>query len=588
MITEDQNYKELFTDSKTVRAENVSLWRDISSHCGITINEQFLESAESKSASDPLDEDIYDPTAALAVTQSGDYLDGIMWGTGAEAVTVEPSEFVLQKADKSAIKSYYEFRTKQLLANMNAREAGFSAARKPYFYSQMSFGTSGIGVFKNADYPEKEENPYFFRSFGVDSMTIAEGKNGLIDIVFLVYHWKVCQIMEEFDYNPEAEEQILPKVIIDAYNTGEYNKRFTLVQGVVPRSSYSRDLKGKNGTKYKGVWFLESEADKIFFTEDFRRLPVGVCRAIKIQGQAWGRSSGSLLISTIKGTNYMLDQAIQTIEKMNDPALGTYNNAMFGDSVLDTSAGGLVTFQESMIAKGQNPMFQLHDVGDPTGLISFLLPYLNDKITTGFKVDMLLDFSSAKEMTATESMQRYAIRGKSLAGLLGQEKNEMLDVVVERCIQIEDDNGLAGVDPEDLAMIKAKADINRSDMVIPEAVLEAMKAGKRWYKITYNNELEKMVKTEGLERIMQLINGIGILISLYPAMVEAVQWYDLFNDINEALGVSYIKDADEFKQIITDQAEIRQQGLAIQAAQAGADIGSTISKGQKDGADARK
>jgi len=584
VITEDQNYIELFRDSKTIRSENLSLWRDISNHCGITIDEQYLDSGESTSASDPLDEDIYDPTAALSVTQSGDYLDGIMWGTGSEAATIEPSDEVLQNADMSSLKAYYEFRTKQLLNNMNAREAGFSAARKPYFYSQMSFGTSGIGAFKNADYPEKEENPYFFRSFGVDNMAIAEGKNGLVDIIFLVYHWKACQIMEEFDY----DEKIVPKCVQDAYTSGDYNKTFTLVQGIVPRKSYSRGLKGKKGTKYKGIWFLDKEQDNIFFTEDFRRLPVGVCRAIKIQGQAWGRSSGSLLISTIKSTNYMLDQAIQTIEKMNDPALGTFNNAMFGDSVLDTSAGGLVTFQESMMAKGQNPMFQLHDIGDPTGLVSFLLPYLNDKITTGFKVDMLLDFSSAKEMTATESMQRYAIRGKSLAGLLGQEKNEMLDVVVERCIQIEDDNGLAGVDPTDVDLVKIKTDINRSDMVMPEAVAKAMKEGKRWYKVKYNNELEKMVKTEGLERIMQLINGISMLMSLYPQMGEAVQWYDLFNDINEALGVSYIKDADEFKAVIENQAKMQQEAMALQAAQAGADIGQSISKGQKDGADAKR
>jgi hypothetical protein len=97
-----------------------------------------------------------------------------------------------------------------------------------------------------------------------------------------------------------------------------------------------------------------------------------------------------------------------------------------------------------------------------------------------------------------------------------------------------------------------------------------------------------MVKTEGLERIMQLINGISMLMSLYPQMGEAVQWYDLFNDINEALGVSYIKDADEFKAVIENQAKMQQEAMALQAAQAGADIGQSISKGQKDGADAKR
>ena len=201
---------------------------------------------------------------------------------------------------------------------------------------------------------------------------------------------------------------------------------------------------------------------------------------------------------------------------------------------------------------------------------------------------MLLDFSSGKDMTATESMQRYAIRGKSLAGLLGQQKNEMLDVVVERCIQIEDDMGLGGIDPSDELGVKEKTKINRSDMVMPEAVAQAMKEGKRWYKIKYNNELERMVKTEMLERIIQLINGLTMLMSLYPQMGEAVQWYDLFDDINEALGVSYIKDADAFKAVIKQQAKMQQEAMMLEAAQKGADIGQTISKGQKEGADARK
>jgi len=585
MKNENENVKEAYEDARVVRSEYQSRWRDIGRHCGITVDEQFFESAESHSPSDNLDDDIEDPTAALAVIQSGDYLDGIMWGTGEEALDLEPSDWVLERADKATLKDYFAYRTKQLLGNMNHNSAGFSAARKPYFYGQSSFGTSGVGVFKNGDFPEKEENPYFFRSFGIDNMAIAEGKNGLVNTIFLVYHWRVTQIMQEFDYN----KKIIPAEIQSDYKNGDYNKRYTIIQAIIPRKDYQRGLKGKRGTKYRGAWFLSKNKETIFFNEDFKCLPVGVCRAIKVHGEAWGRSSGTLLISTIKSANYMLSQAIETIEKMNDPAMGTFNNALFGDSVVDTGSGGMVTFNDAMQSnKGVPPLFKLYDTGDPTALVSFLLPYLNNKIATGFKVDILLDFASQKDMTATESMQRYAIRGKSLSGLLGQQKSEMLNVVVVRCIQIEDDNGLRGIDPSDAAQVKEKADIDRSDMVIPEAVLAAMQAGKKWYKISYNNELERMTKTEGLDRIIQLVQGVTMLLALNPGLTAAVEWYDLYNDINEALGVSYIKTADEFKDAVEKQAEIQRKAMMLAAAKEGAGIQGQLSKAGKDDADAER
>lgn len=585
MLTKGKNYNQLYDDLYSIRSEHTSIWQDISDYVGITVDEDYFESPNSRSPNDPLDTDVEDPTAALSVIQAGDYLDGIIWGTGEEALTLEPSDWVLQQQDMSQLKEYFEFRTNQLLANMNHSDAGFSTARKPYFYGQMAFGTSGIGVWKNADFPNKEENPYFFRGYGVDNMLIGEGKNGRINTIFLIYHWRVSRIMQEFDF----DEKVIPDCICKEFAAGNYNKYYTLVQGIAPRQDFLPHLMGKRGTQYEGVWFLDQNKQEIFYEEDFRRLPVGVARAIKVNGETWGRSSGSLLISSIKATNYMLSQAIETIEKINDPAMGTWNNALFGDSILDTGAGTLTAFNDQMRGdKGLPPVFKLYDTGDPTALVSFLLPYLNDKITTGFKVDMLLDFSSAKDMTATESLQRYAIRGKSLAGVIGQQKSEMLDVVVDRCIQIEDDNGLAGVDPTDEAQVKAKRQINRSDMIIPEAVLAAMKAGKRWYKVRYNNELERMSKTEGLERIIQLVNGLTMLAAVNPSILEAVKWYDIYKDMNEALGVSYIVDEDEFKATIAQQAELQKQAMMLQAGQAGADIQSKMSKSNKDEADANR
>ena len=585
MTNEHENIIKLWDSAKAVRAEKVPLWEKISAHVGITVNVKYLDDGSNYDKAKQREEYVEDPTAALSVMQAGDYLDGIIWGTGDGALTLEPSDRVSEKADDNETKDYFNFRTKQLLNNMNHSSAGFATARKPYMYDQIGFGTSGIGVFKNAEYPRSEENPYFFRQYGVDNMAIDEGKNGRVEVIFPVYSWRVSRIIQEF----EGYEDQLPKEIQDCIKGGDYSKTFTLVQAIYPRAEFQFGKKGKMGTRYKSAWFMDKDKANVFFEEDFRRLPIGVCRAIKVRGSVWGESSGSILISSIMSVNYMVSQVIESVEKMNEPNLTVVSGALFGDSVLDLSAGEANVINPAVTGSGKTPpIFPTYNVGDPTALVSFLVPYLNEKIATGFKVDLLLDFASTSGATATEIIKKDIIRAKGLSGILGQQKSEMLDIVVDRSLQLEDDMGLGGVNASNTTLVKEKKDANKSEMVIPQAVQEAMDAGKRWYKVKYNNELERMTRTEALERIMQMLNGITAIMSVYPQIVDAIEWYDLLKDINEYLGFDYLKSKDEFVAGLQKQAEIQEKAMLLQAGQAGADIQSKLSKSNKDESDAER
>jgi hypothetical protein len=284
----------------------------------------------------------------------------------------------------------------------------------------------------------------------------------------------------------------------------------------------------------------------------------------------------------------MVGKTIEILEKMESPALGTWNNAVFGDSVLDTSPDGLVVFSQANSPEGAPPVFKIQDVGDPTGVISFLIPYLNEKIATAFKTDILLDFNSAKEMTATESLQRFVIRGKSLAGLLQQQKIEMLEPLVHRVISLLSQFGLTGVNPYDMKDVAKKLlNANRGDVIIPDAVLEFMASGKPWYKVKFNNELEKLSRTERVEQITQTLNFLGAMAGLFPAILDAVEWYDMWKDINSYLGVSYAIGADEFKEIMAQKAEMQRQAMMLQAGQATSEIQKNQANALKDQSEAQ-
>lgn len=571
-LTSMQQIRALFKDYKAVRSQYEPLWSDISAIVGITVDGKYMNSSIPHAKSKNMDQDVEDPTAALSVIQAGDYLDGIIWGTGEEALSLEPSEYIKQRMDVKDASKYFEFRTRQLLNNMNHSEAGFSGARKACLYDLTSFGTGGVGAFLNPDYPDIEENPYFFRNFGIDNTCIGEGKNGKVDILFVVYNWSVQRIVDEFDGKVSRDK--LPEKVKADLGAGKMTEVHTLVQGIIPRDKkeYLKGKKGKLGTRYRSVWFYDDEQEDIFYEEGFRRFPVGMCRMIKVRGEVYGRAPGTILINSIKAVNYMVSQSIQVIEKMQDPAIGIWNNALFGGSALDSSSSGIVVLNNDQIPQGRDPFYPIHDVGDPHHLIGFLIPYLNEKIATGMKVDILLDFASQKDMTATESMQRYSIRGKSVAGNLTQIKDELLERNVDRCLQLEDDNGLAGVNPKiDKAGVEQAKQANRPDIVIPEPVLEAMEKGIRWYKVRYNNELERMIKNEAIDRLIQAVNGLTMISALYPQIIEAVEWYKLWKDVNDLLGINYIKDEDEFKVKIMEQAQMQRDAMMLQGAQMGAD-----------------
>jgi hypothetical protein len=592
-----QNIYKCYTDCKSTAATYKPLWDDISKFVGIQVRPDYIWN-NNQVKSQQLDEYVDDPTASISVNQFGDYLTGIMWATGDKVVDIVPSRYVLELVDEEVVKPYYNFATDQLLYHMNHVDAGYSTALRSYAYDQAAFGTSGIGLFENKDFRNGiADNALITRTFGIDNSVCDEGKSGVIEIIFAPYHWKVNRIVGEFcTEDGQISDKLvakLPKPIRDAYNKGNYNDEFTIIFGVFPRKDYSPKLKGKRGTRYRGVWFMETNTSKdnaIFFEEDFEERPISIARMIKIRGDIYGRSSGTMLISTIRSVNFMISETIEIIEKMGNPALGIWNNAIFGDSVLDSSPDGLTVFNQALAGGADKPTFPLYDVGDPSGIIKFLVPYLNEKIVTAFKIDALLDFSSAKQMTATESLQRYAIRGKSLSGMLLQQKNERLTPDVRRAISILRNVGELGADPRTQEALVKKLKANKRDnRIIPQEVVQVMESGRPWYELRWNNELEKLTRTETVQALVQVIQSITAIAALFPNIIEAVDWYKLLQDINNNLDANnqILYSAKEFKAKVEEIAKQRAAAMAMQVGQAGSEIQKNSAQANKNNQEAK-
>lgn len=582
----------IHTSLRTNRERYVPLWKDISRVTGITVDPDYMWS-NNTDKSRQLDDYVDDPTAAISVNQSGDYLYGIMWGTGNGVADIIPSRHVTELVDAQTVAPWYAYATSQWLYHMNHIDSGYTTAMRPYCYDAMSFGNGGIGIFKNKMFASGvDQNCLIARNYGIDNTCIDNGKSGAPDIGSAIYHWSVGQIVGEFccEEGEVSKEKLsrMPKKVTEAYNRGDYNTEFDLVFLWRPRRDWDPKLKGKRGARYQGVWFMDDGADGPFYEEDFSERPINWARAILVRGERYGRASGSLLLSSIRSLNYTFAITSEILEKMANPALGVYGNSIFGDGVLDTSPDGLTVFNITQ-SVGQQPVFPIHDVGDPTGIIKFLMPYMRDAITTGFKIDVLLDMNSDHSMTAAEALKRFAIRGKSLAGLLGQQKAERLEPDARRGISVCLECGELGVDPMMDAERAQRLAKTAPERVIPPEVLTVMKSGKPWYDIRWNNELERMVRTEEIEALIQLLQSITAIASLYPMIVEAVDWYQMLKDLNDALDCNnkILVKASDFKQIVARVAAEQRAMMTVQAQQGVAQARQSNAQANKNNAEAQ-
>lgn len=584
-----QNIQSLYTQLKTARSKYVPLWQSIAEFTGVPLNvNAFDEQGNSKEATQ-LDQYVDDPTSAISVTNAADYMIGIIWGLTGDAFELKPTDDVLQNTtNDQELLDYYKFVTRKVLDELNHPESGMQAALKPYGVDQYAIGTSGIGIFKNPAYiAGKSENCLICRAYGVDNMVIDEGKNGMVEYIFVNYSWGVNRIVNEFCIeNGVVSDKLLkklPSVIQKAYENNNVNEQFRIIHGIYPREDYNPRLKGQKGARYVGVWFMEGDKDnRVFASEDYKTIPIAVCRQIKMRGEVYGRCGGTMLISSIKTINFAIGQVMEILEKMNEPSLLLANNALVGDSVLDSSSGSINIFNESLLGNSKSPISPLYEVGNPQPIIQWLEPYLNSKITSAFKLDMLLDFNSATTMTASESTKRYIIRAQSLAGLLNQQFTELVYNVAKRSTSILQDLGLLGVEPG-TAMAKLYLSKKQNERIIPDAVLQAIKSGKAWFKVIPNQRVRSMMATESIEQMFQFFNSLTLLGQLNPTALMAVDIYGLLKDVANSLNIDpkRIIGEQQYKQLVAAQMQAQQSQLALSGLSTGAAAAKDVAESKK-------
>lgn len=584
---------ERFSELKEERTKYVPRWRDVKDYVALTneINSEF-EDLENKQKQ----EDIYinDPTGFICTNQAGDYLAGILWNLN--GVTLEVSDYIKRISKGEDFSDFYKRATETTLEQINSTDAGFQSILKSYCYDQFSYATSGIGVFRSKEFDNgQSECCLTFKPYGVYNSCIDEGANNKVNVIYTVYNWRLNKIIEEFciidgEFSEEAFKT-LPENMQRAYEAKKLNQKFKLVYGVMPNNFYKTGKRGKIGAKFKGYWF-EEVSKKVFKVDYYKEKPIAICRFIRVNGKVYGESSGTLSISSIKILNHIMGDTVDNIEKATDTPLGMFSGSLVAGNVINRSAGSVTTFNPQGTANGQTPIFPIQQVGDISAVISFLIPEMKKTITNIFKIDQLLDFNQSTQMTATESSYRMSIRGKSINGILSQQKAECIEPTINRVISIIQECDLYGHSLNDMPEqtpeeIAEKQRVEQEGDFIPPVIAQAMKDGKKWYKLKFNGELEKLSNAQIYEDIGRFFQYIIQLLQIKPELVHALEDYELLDLIKLVSNLSnsnIIKSKTKYQELLQAIEDAKRQEQEQQNAILQAQLAKNISGANRDNA----
>lgn len=521
--------------------------------------------------STPLDLLCDDPTVPTAVQKSAEYLNGLIWGYGQEGfVNIGLGVDIADELYDDELKSFYRNVGKKISQYMFHSDSGLINVNQEYFSDQSSFGTSGIGVFDNGEYPVRSSSPFVYKEYGVDNICIDEGNNSKIEYVYITYRWGVSRIVKELapalnEFEPynKAMFKKLPDRVQSDFINNKFDNDYEVIHAVLPNESFSRKAtQGKNKARYNGYWFVNDGDKAIIKEEHYLYKPIHVCRMIKMRGEVYGRSYVSTLLNTVVLLNYVMQLTQENMEKLVNPALMSYGDVTT-DGVIDTSANSFTVLDKDKIGGMSNtPIIPMYQVGDISTMTSAMIPYLKDAITSGMRVDVMMDFNSQADMTAREAVGRMQIRAEALRGMLMQQIQEMQFPLIDTTLSLMLDKGLI----ED----------------IPDAIKEAIQDGKQWYQLQVSDRV-KLVVSDLYDKISKYLNILGAMAQFNPQIIQATDMYVLLNDVVTDLGLNprTIKSEVEYKKIVQamEQAAAQQQQIAQNMA--GADINKTMAEANK-------
>jgi hypothetical protein len=555
-----KSLKRKFDKLKADRSNWNSMWQILGEYVS-----QLKQNFEASPANGEfLSRDIYDATGTFAAHNAASALLGMLWpGSAKQSIEISPPDDLDMTTE---LGQFYQRMTSRLAKAMDDPKANLALSLDEFMLDQLIFGTSAIGCEKGT------ESKLLYKPYGVKELYVNEGKNGLVNEIYIFFEWAVERVVDEYGIDNVSQK------IRDAYKADRFDEKVQILHIIAPRKE-KKALKGKLAMPYMSV-HMEYSNCHVLKEEGFHELPIFAVRFRKLNYELYGRSPAMNALPDIREANTLREAVIVATEKNLDPPLGVMDDGMLGGGSIDTSASAINVFNGSGNISGSNPVFPLVTVGSiPDALAR--LEELKQTISQHFFIDRLIDFNNDTQMTFGEAQIRDQIRSSSLSSLYSRQIAEGLTPLIQRSVNVLWREGEFGVIPDSEEEQELLAQ-GKEPEYIPEELVERLSQGKDVYEITYKTKAFNAARANEYISIVDIMNFAMQAMQVDPSIANRVNLHEGIKNLGNIRGlpVGILREDDEVEAMNQAQQEQQAQAAALQSAEMMAGIAEKGAKAQ--------
>jgi len=494
-LSMEEKIRNTLNRNKELKA-NKNPWLDLFQLLGEYIHQRRMDFTSQRQPGEFLTRNIFDSTAPKACKTASSTILSMLWPQSVKRFRLSPPS---DMEYTSSIKSYYETITTKQIAVMDNPKAGLPMALDEYMLDQLGFGTSAVEVARD------KQTKVRYRAWGVKNISIAEGKNGFVDTVYVEINFPIHVIVKEYGLDKVSEK------VRGLFKKREFDKEFPILIAIEPRitDDFTAKGKGNQGMPFQSV-HIEMDTNHFLKESGYTELPILVARFWKIIGEVYGRCPGMDALPSTLEANAVWEAVTIAIEKNLNPPLGVLDDGRLGGGEIDTSAGAVNVFNITGRAGEKNPIFPLYTVGEIKQSVN-LLEQLSKDIADHFFIDRLLDFNNETRMTLGEANIRNRLRNSTLGSIFTRQIAELFSPLIERTFNILLEAGEFGVINNSIEHQMALLTSDEMPIVIPDEVARLMLSGRDVYRIEYFTPALRIMQAEEANGIMQTIEAAGIM-----------------------------------------------------------------------------
>lgn len=514
---------------------------------------------------------LFDSTGPKSVKTAAASLVSMLWPQEVQRFRFEPPRGL---TDSKENKEYYEGITRVQTDIMDNPEAGLATSLIEFLQDDLVFGTSGVEPFPD------DETVVGYRPWGVEQMSIDEGRKGEVNTICLELSWDYQRQVSEYGIENVAPE--VRKAFMEDGNVDEVGKIIVLIEPRIPMPGGPKS--GNRAMAWSSV-HVDEKHKHLLKESGFDEVPVKVSRFWKVLKETYGRSPAMDALPDVLEVNTVWESVTIAIEKNLEPPLGVIDDGSLGGGEVDTSAGGITVFNVSGRAGEKNPVFPLFTVGEIKQVVQ-LIETLDGTITDHFFLDRLLDFNNETQMTLGEANIRNKLRNSTLGSVFFRLIKEVFTPIIKRTFNIAFEKGKMGVIKDSFEHKALVAEGETNILVIPDEIAKRMISGEDVYKIKFFTPAMRIMQAEEAEGILRSwefagqLAGYGVMSALDN--LDEDESVRRMNDIQGApseikRAIKGGEDSVEAVRLRRAEAEAKrqQQEQAMQAATMAQQIGNS-------------